>query len=37
MGIEDKDGAWACESVSAKSDGSGDNYIFFKKSKKLNE
>jgi len=29
MGIEDKDGAWAYESVSAKSDESGHNNIFF--------
>ena len=33
MGIEDKDGAWACESVSAKSDESSYNNNIFKKIK----
>ena len=33
MGIEDKDGAQACESINAKLDGSGINNIFFKKVK----
>ena len=32
-GIEDKDGAQACESINAKLDGSGINNIFFKKVK----
>ena len=36
MGIEDNDDAWACKSMDAKLDGSGNNNIFFK-SKKLNE
>ena len=31
MGIEDKDGAQACESINAKVDCSGINNIFFKK------
>ena len=31
MGIEDKDDAWACKSIHAKLDGSGDNDIFFGK------
>ena len=36
MGIEDKDGAWACGSINEKLDGSGINNIILK-SKKLNE
>ena len=37
IGIKDKDKAWACKSIDTKSDGSGDNNIFFGESKKLNE
>ena len=33
MGIEDKEDVWACESIDAKLDGSGDNNIFFGKVK----
>ena len=29
MGIEDNDDAWACKSMDAKLDGSGNNNIFF--------
>ena len=33
LGIEDKDGVQACESINAKTNGSGNNNIFFQKVK----